>query len=110
MVVSEQSERSEIFALLRQKHIYISIMFFIPTRKPENQKLTKKLYILIASEPKFLLFLGLKHTILLNILLINPMACRYNKLCPCDRNTRDMVLFMMIYSDQKTRNSRKTHK
>ena len=35
------------------------------------------------------------------ILLINHMVCRYNKLCPCVRNTRDMVLFMMIYSDQK---------
>ena len=32
MVVSEQSERAEIFALLRQKHMF----FFIPTRKPET--------------------------------------------------------------------------
>ena len=54
-----------------------------------------------------MVFWGLKHTILLNILFINHMVCRYNKLCPCVRNTRDMVLFMMIYSDQKTRNSRK---
>ena len=102
MVVSEQSERAEIFALLRQKHIHI----YIPTRKPE----THEKAILIASEPKFVVFLGLKHTILLNILLINHMVCRYNKLCPCVRNTREIVLFMMIYSDQKTRNSRKTHK
>ena len=34
----------------------------------------------------------LKHANLLNILLINHMVCRYNKLCPCVRNTRDMVL------------------
>ena len=39
-----------------------------------------------------MVFLGLKHTILLNILLINYMVCRYNKLCPCVRNTRDYGL------------------
>ena len=38
------------------------------------------------------------------------MVYRYNKLCPCVRSTRDMVLFMILYSDQKTRNSRKSHK
>ena len=43
MVVSEQSERAEIFALLRQKH-----MFFL--YRPENQKLEKQLYM-IASKP-----------------------------------------------------------
>ena len=98
MVMSEQSDRAEIFALLRDcvKNVYV---FF---NRPENQKLILK--------PKFVVFLGLKHTILLNILLINHMVCRYNKLCPCVRNIRDMVLFMMIYSDQKNRNSRKTHK
>ena len=47
MVVSEQSERAEIFALLRQKHMF----FFL--YRPENQKLEKKLYM-IASKPFFL--------------------------------------------------------
>ena len=144
MVVSEQSERAEIFALLRQKHIYIYYVFFIPTRKPE----THEKAILIASEPKFVVFWGLKHTILLNILLINhmvnfvgtlnyvldhtiemlhstfysvdptfkvlsllgPFRCWFVTLVTLVTLTRDMVLFMMIYSDQKTRNSRKTHK
>ena len=41
-----------------------------------------------------MVFWGLKHTILVNILLINHMVCRYNKLCPCVRNTRDMVLIV----------------
>ena len=54
-------------------HTFASDCFFTPTRKPENQEKA----ILIASEPKFLVFLGLKHTILLNILLINHMVCRY---------------------------------
>ena len=58
MVVSEQSEQAEIFALLRQKHM---VVFFIPTRKPE----THEKAILIASEPKLVVFLGLKHTFLL---------------------------------------------
>ena len=88
------------------RYIYIYICFFYTNQKTR----THEKAILIASEPKFVIFLGLKHTILLNILLINHMVCWYNKLCPCLRNTRDMVLFMMIYSDQKTRNSIKTHK
>ena len=47
MVVSEQSERAEIFALLRQKHICFFFLY-----RPENQKLEKKLYM-IASKPFF---------------------------------------------------------
>ena len=43
---------------------------YIPTRKPETHEKT----ILIASEPTFVVFWGLKHTILLNILLINHMV------------------------------------
>ena len=104
MVMSEQSERAEIFALLRDcvKNVY---GFF---NRPENQKLMKKLYCERAEICG--IFGSETYTILLNILLINHMVCRYNKLCPCVRNTRDMVLFMMIYSDQKNRNSRETHK
>ena len=39
---------------------YFRVGFFFYHR-PENQKIKKKLDILIASEPKFLVFLGLKH-------------------------------------------------
>ena len=137
-------ERAEIlctFASETYIHVYI---YFIPTRKPE----THEKAIQIASEPKLLIFWGVKsdqksetseknpemiasepkcsyfrvgfffffttdqktrksrksyiyiyntdceraeivwhfwvwNTILLNILLINHMICRYNKLCPC---------------------------
>ena len=57
MVVSEQSEQAEILQFC-VRNIYV---FFIPTRKPE----TREKAILIASEPKLVVFLGLKHTILL---------------------------------------------
>ena len=49
MVVSEQSERAEIFALLRQKHMF----FFYTDQKTRN--LRKKLYM-IASKPFFCVF------------------------------------------------------
>ena len=74
---SEASEKNPEMIASEPKFSYFRIGFFLftPTRKPENQEKA----ILIASEPKFLVFLGLKHTILLNILLINHMVCRYNK-------------------------------
>ena len=43
----------------RNVRTFASDFFFY--HRPENQKIKKKLYILIASEPKFLVFLGLKH-------------------------------------------------
>ena len=69
MVVSEQSERAEIFALLRQKHN----VFFIPTRKPETWE--KAIH---DCEQAILLCVCLKHAILLHILLVNHIVCRYN--------------------------------
>ena len=69
MVVSEQSERAEIFALLRQKHMF----FFIPTRKPETWE--KAIH---DCEQAIFVCVCLKHAILLNILLVNHIVCRYN--------------------------------
>ena len=82
---SEASEKNPEMIASEPKfsHFRIGFFFFTPTIKPENQEKA----IMIASEPKFLVFLGLKHTILLNILLINHMVCRYNKLCPCARKS-----------------------
>ena len=87
--------------------------WFIP--EPETFQKLENNILMFASEPKFLYFcvrniyfffytdqktrksrklkfLGLKHTILLNILLINHMDCRYNKLIYV------LVLVLMIWS------------
>ena len=103
MVMSEQSERAEIFALLRDcvRNVYV---FF---NRPENQKLMKKLY---CERAEICGIFGSETYDSPQYSVDKSHVCRYNKLCPCVRNTRDMVLFMMIYSDQKNRNSRKTHK
>ena len=79
----ERAERASRNLCTFASETYMYIFFLIPTRKPENQEKA----ILIVSEPKFCYFWGLKHTIILNILLINHMVCRYNKLCLCARNT-----------------------
>ena len=75
--------------------------------RPENQKVMKKLY---CERAEIYGIFGSETYDSPQYSVDNHMVCRYNKLCPCVRNTRDMVLFMMIYSDQINRNSRKTHK
>ena len=57
---SETSEKNPEMIASEPKCSYFRVGFFFYHR-PENQKIKKKLYILIASEPKFLVFLGLKH-------------------------------------------------
>ena len=91
----------EIFVLSRRKHAILLIVMlvnsiFVSTITTNSRKCYKLLQV---REENFV-FLRLKHTILFYYFIGK---------CPCVRNTRDMFSFMTIYSDQKIRNSRKTH-
>ena len=96
MVMSEESERAEIFALLRDcvRNVYVSF------NRPENQKLMKKLY---CERAEICGIFGSETYDSPQYSVDKSHGLSYNKLCPCVRNTRDMVLFMMIYSNQKNR-------
>ena len=65
MISSERREQAKSFVLLRRKNVLHT-----------DQKLEKKLLKIIASKP--ILCVCLKHAILLNILLVNHIVCRYN--------------------------------
>ena len=48
-------------------------------------------------------FLGRKHTILFNSLLVYKSSYYFVDTCPCVRNTHDMAFLMTNFTDQKTR-------
>ena len=80
---SETSEKNPEMIASEPKCSYFRVGFFFFYHRPENQKIKKKL---LRASRNFWYF-WVWNTILLNILLINHMVCRYNKLCPCARKS-----------------------
>ena len=90
------SEPQSVYFCVRNIYIY----FFIPTRKPE----THEKAILIASEPKLLVFWGVKSDQKSETSEKNPEMIASEPKCSYFR-----VGFFIFTTDQKTRKSRKSY-